>query len=173
MWRQYLQFTCTKELFLEAVPHSLSSKVCPANIQQIYRRGSIRKCDFKKSCVALLHGCSNVNLLGIWRTPFWKNTSGGLVLCFISFVFVQVINNTFYWLAFYNLQTKICRPFLRFSLFYEIFFEIIFQMLAVTKAPIISLVKQMFVVIAEAVPYRCSWKTIIWSILVINVKRNI
>ena len=58
--------------------------------------------------------------------------------------------------SFYNLQTRICRPFLRFSLFYDIFFETIFQMLAVTEAPIISLVKQMFVVIAEAVPYRRS-----------------
>ena len=49
-------------------------------------------------------------------------------------------------------------------------------MLAVIEAPIIflfqSLVKQMFVVIAEAVPHRCSSKEIIWSILAINVKRN-
>ena len=47
---------------------------------------------------------------------------------------------------------------------------------AVTEAPIIflfqSLVKQMFVVIAEAVPHRCSSKKIIWSIAVINVKKN-
>ena len=28
-----------------------------------------------------------------------ENTSGGLVLCFISFALVQVINNTFYWLV--------------------------------------------------------------------------
>ena len=40
------------------------------------------------------------NLLGICRTPFQKNTSGGLVLCFTSFVLLQVISNTFYWLAF-------------------------------------------------------------------------
>ena len=47
-------------------------------------------------------------------------------------------------------------------------------MLAVIEAPIIfqSLVKQMFVVIAEAVPHRCSSKKIIWSIAVINVKKN-
>ena len=41
-------------------------------------------------------------------------------------------------------------------------------MLAVIEAPIIfifqSLVKQMFVVIAEAVPHRCSSKKIIWSV---------
>ena len=53
-----------------------------------------------KSCVALPHGCSTVNLQGICRTPFQKNTSGGLVLCFTSFVLLQVISNTFYWLAF-------------------------------------------------------------------------
>ena len=69
-------------------------------MQKIYRRRLIRKCDFKLSCAALLHRCSTVNLLGIYRTPFLKNTSGGLVLCFISFVLVQITNNTFYWLAF-------------------------------------------------------------------------
>ena len=44
------------------------------------------------------------------------------------------------------------------------------------EAPIIflfqSLVKQMFFVIAEAVSHRCSSRKIIWSIPVINVKRN-
>ena len=49
-------------------------------------------------------------------------------------------------------------------------------MVAVTEAPIIflfqSLVKQMFVVIAEAVPHRCSSRKIIWSTAVITVKRN-
>ena len=49
-------------------------------------------------------------------------------------------------------------------------------MLAVIEAPIIflfqSLVKQMFVVIAEAVPHRCSSKKTIWSISIINVKKN-
>ena len=69
-------------------------------MQQICRRRPIRKCHFKKSCVAFLHGCSNVNLVEICRTPFQRNTSGGVVLCFISFVLVLVINNTFYWLAF-------------------------------------------------------------------------
>ena len=49
-------------------------------------------------------------------------------------------------------------------------------MLAVTEASIVflfqSLVKQMFVVIAEAVPHSCSSERIIWPIPVINVKRN-
>ena len=30
--------------------------------------------------IALRHGCSPVNLLHIFRTPFYKNTSGGLLL---------------------------------------------------------------------------------------------
>ena len=31
--------------------------------------------------ITLRHGCSPVNLLDIFRTPFPKNTSGGLLLC--------------------------------------------------------------------------------------------
>ena len=59
----------TKELFSEAVPHSFSSKACPENMQEIYRRRPIGKCDFKISCVAHLQGRTTVNLLGICRTP--------------------------------------------------------------------------------------------------------
>ena len=35
-------------------------------------------CNF--TVIALLHGCSSVNLLHIFRTPFLKNTSGWLLL---------------------------------------------------------------------------------------------
>ena len=35
------------------------------------------KCDFK---IALWHGCSPVNLLHVFRTPFTKNTSGWMLL---------------------------------------------------------------------------------------------
>ena len=49
-------------------------------------------------------------------------------------------------------------------------------MLAVIEAPIIflfqSLAKEIFFVIAETVPHRCSSRKIIWSILAINVKSN-
>ena len=110
-----------------------------------------------KCCVARLYGCSIVNLLRLCRTPFWKNTFAALLLYFISFVLVQVINNTFF-------------------LYYGIFFEIISQLFAVMEAPVIflfqSLVKQMPVVIAEAVLRRCSSKRNIWCISVVNVKRN-
>ena len=40
--------------------------------------------------ITILHGCSPVNLLYIFRTPFPKNTSGGL-LFEISEVFIFVI----------------------------------------------------------------------------------
>ena len=126
MWRQYLQFTCTKEFFSEADPESFSSKGRPANMQQIYRRKPIWKCNFTKSCVALLHGCSTVNLLRICITPFYKNTSRGLVLFFISFVLMQVINNTFYWLAFILSTSEFVdwsKTFWRLSLFYDVFIE--------------------------------------------------
>ena len=43
------------------------------------------KCDFNKAAsnsieIALRHGCSPVNLLHIFRTPFYKSTYGGLLL---------------------------------------------------------------------------------------------
>ena len=42
------------------------------------------KCGCKLYCnfieITLRHGCSPVNLLHIFRTPFPKNTSGGLLL---------------------------------------------------------------------------------------------
>ena len=45
------------------------------------------KCDFNKVALQLIeitlrHGCSPVYLLHIFKTPFYKNTSGGLLLNF-------------------------------------------------------------------------------------------
>ena len=46
-------------------------KRCSENMQQIYRRTPIPKCDFNKAAeIALRHGCPPVNLLHIFRTPF-------------------------------------------------------------------------------------------------------
>ena len=54
-------------------------KKCSENMQQIYKRKPMPKCDFYK--VALQrHGFSSVNLLHIFRTPFHKSTSGQLLL---------------------------------------------------------------------------------------------
>ena len=58
-------------------------KRCSENMQQVYRRAPMPKCDFNKvACnfieITLWHGCSPVNLLHIFRTPFLKSTSGRL-----------------------------------------------------------------------------------------------
>ena len=55
-------------------------------MQQIYRKTTISKCDFNKVAnsnffeIAVRHGSSPVNLLHIFRTPFPKNSSEGLLL---------------------------------------------------------------------------------------------
>ena len=41
--------------------------------------------------IALWHGCSPVNLLHIFRTPFPKNTSGRLLLALIRYPFVYTL----------------------------------------------------------------------------------
>ena len=61
------------------------SKTCSENMQQIYRRIPMPKCGFNEITsnfieIALRHGCSPVNLLHIFRTPFTKNTSVRLLL---------------------------------------------------------------------------------------------
>ena len=60
-------------------------KRCFENVQQIYRRTLMLGCDFNKVALQLIeitlrHWCSPVNLLHLFRTPFPKNTSGGLFL---------------------------------------------------------------------------------------------
>ena len=57
-------------------------KRCSENIQQIHRRASMAKCHFNKVAyeITLRHGCSPLNLLHIFRTPFPKNSSGRLLL---------------------------------------------------------------------------------------------
>ena len=60
-------------------------KRCSENIQHIYLRIPMPKCDLiKLLCnfieIAPWHGCSPVKLLHILRTPFLRNTSEGLLL---------------------------------------------------------------------------------------------
>ena len=64
-------------------------KRCSEKMQQIYWRTPMPKCDFNKfqsnfTEITLRHGCSPVNLLHIFRTPFPKNTSRGLLLELLS-----------------------------------------------------------------------------------------
>ena len=58
-------------------PRGVLRKSCFENLQQIYRRTTMPKCDFNCNFIeiTLQHGCSPVNLQHIFRTPFTKNTS--------------------------------------------------------------------------------------------------
>ena len=63
------------------------SKRYSENIVLYYRRISMLMCNFNKVAlqsnfieIALRYGCSPVNLLNIFRTPFSRNTSGWLFL---------------------------------------------------------------------------------------------
>ena len=55
-------------------------KKCSENMHQIYRRRPMPKCKATLFAITLRHWCSPVNLQHIFRTPFPKNTSGGLLL---------------------------------------------------------------------------------------------
>ena len=63
-------------------PIGVPKKRRSENMQQIYRRTAMPKCDFNKVAIeiTLRHGCSPVNLLHLFRTPFPKNTSEWLLL---------------------------------------------------------------------------------------------
>ena len=66
-------------------PRGVLRKRCPEDIQQIYRRTPMPKCDSNKFAkqlyeIALRHGCSPLNFLHIFRTPLTKNTSRWLLL---------------------------------------------------------------------------------------------
>ena len=56
-------------------PRGVPRKRCSENMQQIYMRKPMPKCDFE---ITLRHGCSH--LLHFFRTLFLKNTSGWLLL---------------------------------------------------------------------------------------------
>ena len=77
-------------------PRGVLKKRCSENIQQMYRRTPMPKCDFNKVAkqsklqgnfieIALRYGCSPINLLHIFKIPFPKNTSEGLLLVMVSF----------------------------------------------------------------------------------------
>ena len=69
----------------EAASRAVLRKKCSENILQIYWKTPMTKCDFNKVLsnfiwITLWYGYSLVKLLHIFRTPFPKNTSGGLPL---------------------------------------------------------------------------------------------
>ena len=69
-------------------PIDVPGKRFSENMQQTYRRTFMPKCDFNRVAlqlcnfieIALRQGCSPINLLHIFRTPFLRNTSRWLLL---------------------------------------------------------------------------------------------
>ena len=73
-------FSCHRMRIQKQPSRGVRRKRCSENMQQIYRRTPIPKCDFNKVEIALWYGFSSVHLLYIFRTPFPKNTSRRLFL---------------------------------------------------------------------------------------------
>ena len=66
-----------QDIILKKVSRGVLEKRCFENMQPIYRRTPMLKCNFNKVAkqsnfieIALRHGCSPVNLLHIFRTSF-------------------------------------------------------------------------------------------------------
>ena len=77
----YLENFYAVLLFQKQPSRSVLKKRCSENIQQVYGRTPMPKCDFNKVALRLTeitrqHECSPVNLLHIFRAPFLKNASG-------------------------------------------------------------------------------------------------
>ena len=84
---------------------------CSEDMQQIYRRTTYRSvilikmiCNFIE--ITLRHGCSPLNLLHIFRTPFYKNIYRGLLLNLCCYEEWSA-NETMWWMikAKYNIQS--------------------------------------------------------------------
>ena len=79
-------------LFQKQPPRGAPRKRCSEKI----RRTPMPKCDFNKVAKQpFRHGCSPVNLLDIFRTPFTKNTSERLLLLF-SYIFEMLKKRKWY-----------------------------------------------------------------------------
>ena len=97
------------QIYGEAVSHSVLRKRYSENMQQIYRRTLMPKCDLSNFIEAILRdGCSPVNLWHIFRTPFPMNTSGLLLLYMIYHQLILPLS----WLSFlYFLWFRGTEPF--------------------------------------------------------------
>ena len=74
-----------ENLFQKQLCRGILSESCSESMHQIYRRTLMPKCDFSKVAKELYwitprYGCSPLNLLHTFRTPFTKNTSGWFLL---------------------------------------------------------------------------------------------
>ena len=80
-----IHFLSAKKKIQKQPSRGVLRKRCSENMQRIYRRHPCRSAisinlirNFIE--ITLRHGCSPVNLLHIFRTPFPKSTSGWLLL---------------------------------------------------------------------------------------------
>ena len=76
-------------------------KSCSENMQQIYKRTPMPKCDFNKVTLQLYWNRTSawvfpVNLLHIFRTSFPKNTSGGVLLLLTHFILLVSQSDAFW-----------------------------------------------------------------------------
>ena len=69
----------------EAALQRCLRKRCSENMQLIYTRTPVK--------ITRRHGCSPVNLLDIFKTPFYKNAYGGLLLTLISHIFLVLFSH--------------------------------------------------------------------------------
>ena len=87
--RSFLNFLYPFKPFQKQPFRSVLSKRCSENMQQNYRRKPMLKCDFNKVLcnfleITLQHGCSPVNLLHIFRTPFIRVPLNGCFCLLLS-----------------------------------------------------------------------------------------
>ena len=108
----------------EQSPIGVPMKRCSENMQQIYRRTPMKRCDFNRAAnfieITLLHVCSPVNLLHIFRTVFTKNTSGRMLLEVpTTFYTDQILKKNKHFLWIFSLRYK----FYKFNVLYKISFR--------------------------------------------------
>ena len=77
------------------------------NMQQIYRRTPMPKCDFSKVALQLYWNRTStwvfsVNLLHIFRTPFLKNTSERLLLDYVLFPTSKMHLERKQWICYFD-----------------------------------------------------------------------
>ena len=78
------RFFPNKKSFQKQPSRTVLKNSCSENMQQIYRKTTMPKCDFDKNAKQLRHECVPVNLLHVFSIPFPKSTSEGLLLTFIN-----------------------------------------------------------------------------------------
>ena len=123
-WRQYLEFTCAKELFSKVAPIASIQK-CALQVCSKCTGGDpygnvISKNFAQHFCMVLY--CKFADDL---QNTFLEEHLCGTGSVFISFVLVQVINNTFYWLSFIIYWPEFAdwwKTFLKFFFFHFIIY---------------------------------------------------